>query len=371
MNIKRIIREEMDDFDWVKEAKPTFGFFIDQFFRVGGYRAFMEALKDYFGIGETVLLTGDLYLAGGTENSVIKLNQEPFRIMDVNQGKIRVKPIKLSKEHSDMWDSWIGEPYIELGDAKEDREIIIERPNKPILEQDDFDWIKDINPTKRDKAVFLNKEKYKTTTEYTDVEVGDKFIPSNGYKVWTVFSKLLRHGQVGSEKGWTYALGINDENGRHKVTYMSFMNHKDLGILNLTYRPWRKIVNINESDDLDWIRNINPVAFDDFINKAFYFDPTAEEGDEDYAKLVDKLNDLGFSPVYGTTSFVGEGNYIAGLFSYLDFDRNPKYVFTHDDYDTRTWDGYEEHIKGYALGESEARDDLEVVDARAFVTQFT
>jgi hypothetical protein len=258
-NIRKVLRESIDDFDWVKEAKPTFGFFIDQFFRVGGYRAFMEALKDYFGIGETVLLTGDLYLAGGTENSVIKLNQEPFRIMDVNQGKIRVKPIKLSKEHSDMWDSWIGEPYIELGDAKEDREIIIERPKNPILEQDDFDWI----------------------------------------------------------------------------------------------------------------RNINPVAFDDFINKAFYFDPTAEEGDEDYAKLVDKLNDLGFSPVYGTTSFVGEGNYIAGLFSYLDFDRNPKYVFTHDDYDTRTWDGYEEHIKGYALGESEARDDLEVVDARAFITQFT
>jgi hypothetical protein len=29
MNIKRIIREEIDDLDWVRDTTPTVGFFIE------------------------------------------------------------------------------------------------------------------------------------------------------------------------------------------------------------------------------------------------------------------------------------------------------------------------------------------------------
>jgi hypothetical protein len=247
---------------------------------------------------------------------------------------------------------------------------------------DDFDWVRRIEPKRIEPCVKRGKCKEYVITGLEGLSsnkvlevlsaVNDLGWDTRDFEDWWDYEELCyfyleRRGNCNWDDCES---GYYEEDGEY-YNYEEITPQDILNVVPQEKGLWGRYMDkLNESDDLDWIRNTNPVTADDFINKAFYFDPTAEEGDEYYIKLVDKLNDLGFSPVYGTTSFVGEGEYIAGLFSYLDFDRNPKYVFTHDDVDTRTWDDYKQHIQGFALGESEARDDLEVVDARAFITQF-
>lgn len=377
MNIKKIIQEEINDFGWVDEINPTlFEYFENDILEVGDVVTVRGETLDSDGI--PVLLDKGKYLIThldefGPGNSNMFIRSKVVFDNETQQKLDIYKETSLIEEDKglEVLDHQRG-GTMDMGDN--------------VLREDDgdgLDWVREVEPKRIEPCVKRGKCK-----EY--VITGLESLSSN--KVLEVLSAVNDLGWYTRdfEDWWDYEdlcyfylerrgncnwddceLGYHEEDGEY-YNYEEITPQDILNVVPQEKGLWgRYIDKLNESDDLDWIRNTNPVAFDDFINKAFYFDPTAEEGDEDYAKLVDKLNDLGFSPVYGTTSFVGEGNYIAGLFSYLDFDRNPKYVFTHDDVDTRTWDGYEEHIKGYALGESEARDDLEVVDARAFVTQFT
>jgi len=119
-----------------------------------------------------------------------------------------------------------------------------------------------------------------------------------------------------------------------------------------------------EDDGLGWLRDTGS-DIDMFINKAFYFDPIAEEYDEDYTKLVNYLINLGFESKYSTPNVLNIGQAI-GLYSYRDNNGELKYVYTSgtDDED----EDYEGHIKSYADHESEDDgENLEVVDAREFI----
>lgn len=124
----------------------------------------------------------------------------------------------------------------------------------------------------------------------------------------------------------------------------------------------KKIIRETLENDFDWIRDTN---FDTymFINKAFYFDPIAEEDDKDYTKLVNHLINLGFESQYSTPTVLNDQ--AVGLYVYRDYNGDLKYVYTtglDDDED------YELHIKDYARAYSEDRgENLEVVDAREFI----
>lgn len=121
-----------------------------------------------------------------------------------------------------------------------------------------------------------------------------------------------------------------------------------------------------EDDGLGWLRDTNS-DIDMFINKAFYFDPIAEEYDEDYTKLVNHLINLGFESQYYTPKALDDGNQAIGLYTYRDYNGELKYVFTSGIGEGEDED-YEGHIKSYADDESEdGGKNLEVVDAREFI----
>jgi hypothetical protein len=105
-----------------------------------------------------------------------------------------------------------------------------------------------------------------------------------------------------------------------------------------------------------------------FINKAFYFEPKAREGDIDYAKLVNQLISLGFESEHLTPKVLNRYETAVGLYSYLDFKGELKFVYTtHLEED----EDYEEHIKDFANGVSENYgENLELMDARKFIKNF-
>jgi len=105
-----------------------------------------------------------------------------------------------------------------------------------------------------------------------------------------------------------------------------------------------------------------------FINKAFYFEPKAREGDIDYAKLVNQLISLGFESEHLTPKVLNRYETAVGLYSYLDFRGELKFVYTtHLEED----EDYEEHIKDFANGVSEDYGkNLELIDARKFIKNF-
>ena len=124
-----------------------------------------------------------------------------------------------------------------------------------------------------------------------------------------------------------------------------------------------------KDDGFDWARQTT-INVNDFLNKAFYFNPIAEEGDKDYEKLIDYLNQIGFESEYSTPSSLYGDDQAVGLYAYRDNSGDLAYVYTthiHEDEDG----SYEEHIRDFATRNSEeGGDNLVVVDARDFVNSY-
>ena len=131
--------------------------------------------------------------------------------------------------------------------------------------------------------------------------------------------------------------------------------------------------NLNESDDLDWIRDVDPNThmFYQVLNKAFEFDPPAENWDGlelEYNKLVDYLESLGFESGYATPRTIDGDDMAVGLYAYRKIKSGElKYVYT-SGIDEDDEESYYQHILEFARDESEDRGkNLQVVDAREFV----
>lgn len=135
----------------------------------------------------------------------------------------------------------------------------------------------------------------------------------------------------------------------------------------------RKIIR-EEIDDLQWIRDVEPDGIGFMLNKAFYFDRDREDFDDEtyagyYNKLTTRLINLGFSSTYSSPIEANPFDFnITGLYAFRNHNEDLVFVYTGMDEDTETMEGYGEHIKEFALGESEDRGrNLEVVDAIDFV----
>ena len=138
----------------------------------------------------------------------------------------------------------------------------------------------------------------------------------------------------------------------------------------------RRIIR-EELDDLQWIRDTEPVGVELMLNKAFYFDPNREDFDDElyadyYNKLTTRLVHLGFKSIYNTPLEV-DPNYfdIEGLYVYRDQkDGDLVFVFTRT-IGIETEEDYKQHIVSFAYDESEDRGkNLEVVDAINFVNTY-
>lgn len=138
----------------------------------------------------------------------------------------------------------------------------------------------------------------------------------------------------------------------------------------------RKIIR-EELDDLQWIRDIEPLGVDFMLNKAFYFDRDREGFDDKtyagyYNKLTKRLINLGFNPTYSSPIEANPFDFdYTGLYAYRSHDEDLVFVYTSYDSDIETMEDYEQHIKEFALGESEDRGrNIEVVDAIDFVQTY-
>ena len=138
----------------------------------------------------------------------------------------------------------------------------------------------------------------------------------------------------------------------------------------------RRIIR-EELDDLQWIRDTEPVGVEFMLNKAFYFDPNREDFDDElyadyYNKLTTRLVHLGFESIYNTPIEV-DPNYfeIEGLYAYRNQgDGELVFVFTRT-IGIETEEDYKQHIVSFAYDESEDRGkNLEVVDAINFVNTY-
>ena len=101
---------------------------------------------------------------------------------------------------------------------------------------------------------------------------------------------------------------------------------------------------LRESDDLDWIRDIQPLGYNDLLGKALHFQPLIDN-DQDLNRILDYLRKLGFevNRTLNDYDFEEEGMDLEGL--YLNPDNN-LVTWTSD----LSYDGeeYEEHISDYA-----------------------
>lgn len=123
----------------------------------------------------------------------------------------------------------------------------------------------------------------------------------------------------------------------------------------------KKIIK-EELDDFDWARD---VPDDPLINKAFYFDPIATDGDEDYRKLTQFFLDMGFVNEYNSPLELVGRDEAVGLFTYKQLNSG-KLCFVHTEY-LDPGESYYDHIRGFAIRDSVDGGDVRVVDAREYV----
>ena len=138
----------------------------------------------------------------------------------------------------------------------------------------------------------------------------------------------------------------------------------------------RRIIR-EELDDLQWIKDVEPIGVEFMLNKAFYFNRYREDFDDElyanyYNRLTTRLVHLGFESIYDTPLEVYPNYFdIEGLYAYRNQDGDLVFVYTLEDGEIETEEDYKQHIVSFAYDESEDRGkNLEVVDAINFVNTY-
>ena len=344
----KLIREH-DDFEWVREIPldiPFSNLKIGELYRIETTEVLREALQAcekterlfYAYMGIPTMKSKDPY-------GIVFCDHERDDIVDTIYLEF------YDDNHRDLGSFWVTEDMVKFYFLKSD---IKEN------EEDDWGWI--------DKSEYNPWDKY----EYIEIDVEPK---QENLELLVNLALKKDYITGKSKEQWSRnmtsnILDIMDYFYGEGRAYIR-MEDGDLwyGHSLQPYGKWTKYSeifgeNINESeeDDFDWVRDTN-FDTDMFINKAFYFDPIAEEDDKDYTKLVNHLINLGFESQYATPTVLNDQ--AVGLYVYRDYNGDLKYVYTtglDDDED------YELHIKRYASEESEDYgQSLEVVDAREFI----
>jgi len=248
MNLKRIIKEGIDDsLDWIKDTPEV---------TIGG--------KNGLPI-ESVPL--------GTK--IVAPNGHVFTMEDVTG---------FHMPHQFVWGSdlespWLG-PKNDEGNKNWHNALWLRKATTEDLnESEDLDWIQDTQPGKKD-IINFNKKMYKTTLDYDDIKMGDKFIPPGSQYIWTV-DDMYEWGV--SSRDYRFMVWLKNDKGslRRKIYNRGNKFPGD-------YRPWRKIVNeqIKESnEEWDWAKDITPVELEnpeDWIGRSFGYGP----------EIIDEMSDM-------------------------------------------------------------------------------
>jgi hypothetical protein len=246
-------------------------------------------------------------------------------------------------------------------------------------EINDFGWVNDINPTLFEyfengllevgDVVTVRGETLDSDGIVTQLDKGkylithlDEFEPGN-------FNKFIRSKVVFDNETQQKLSIYNQTDLIEQDMDLEVLDHQRNGTMDMNENVLRE----DNEDDLQWIRDIEPVGVELMLNKAFYFNLYREDFDDNlyadyYNRLTKILVDLGFEPIYGTPIEADHDSFdITGLYAYQNQDDGLVFVFTPGDEE----EDYEQHIKDFAYGESEDfGDNLEVVDAINFVNTY-
>jgi hypothetical protein len=239
MNIKKIIREEFEDLDWIDSVKTKWD----------AYNIHLIAGKKFYHKD----FPKQIYWF--EDDIKAKRPEIKYRIPMPNIGVC-----------NDKKDVWTGERKSKCFPNRRwqiikllnDSEWVLTNSN--INELNDFDWVQDIEPSRRDKQDFsrsnILKTKDTTIMFGNDVNVGDKFLPPNSANIWElvgIVKKYERPMAVIED----YLVRMETEDGKKKhVWWEKPIKHtQPNGTFPRRHRPWRKIIEpITESgDDFGWV----------------------------------------------------------------------------------------------------------------------
>jgi hypothetical protein len=207
------------------------------------------------------------------------------------------------------------------------KELMGDKIHRNINESEDFDWIRDVEPRKSDLDfrvgdvfyIGLDRDDPRFIIEIVyikDKDVQYEILEIGPYEINNVDEKV----------GEIYDISYSDVVQLVHDDYWSFYKKVD--------EP------ISESEDFDWIRDIEPPNFNSLVGKALYFEPYIDNM-VDLKRILEVLSGIGFTygPWANDALWDGEEE-IVGL--YLD-PRNNNIVYT--DFIS---EDYEEHISEWA-----------------------
>ena len=226
--------------------------------------------------------------------------------------------------------------------------------DKEINESDELDWIKDVEPIKHppgskikdiEGLPYLSWNEYDAEVHGNDYDFGTDSEMVSRIKGWS-------HIVVIGLEGYFYRTQLYGEHGRHFHAYDLMIPMKELNN--------RENVgnSLNESDDFDWIKDVEPPSYDSLVGKALYFDPPISRPQQ-LKSVIKPLKMLGFH--YGTwvDDFIRYG-----VEEYEDDEIIGLYLRPNDGGITYTaWidEDYEYHISDWAGEPVQVLDGWEVL----------
>lgn len=194
---------------------------------------------------------------------------------------------------------------------------------KILRESDGLEWIKDIKSNQDIAQKIADKSEIKNNKLYTP-------FTSSSHSLAPLLLELP-YPSFSFTEYCKEQYGLNDDDikdvwDRYKNIIIDKINNHS---------------NLNENDDMDWIKDIEPPSYDSLVGKALYFDPHINTPQQ-LNSVIKVLKMLGFQYGRWVADFIGEedGEEILGLYL-RTFDGGITYTAYIDE-------DYEEHISDYA-----------------------
>jgi len=204
---------------------------------------------------------------------------------------------------------------------------------KNLKEQDDLQWIKNVKSNQDIAQEIADESEIKNGRLYTPYFLSLSPLPPPHLSRFSPISSFKRYCKE--------RYGLNDDEikdvwNRYKDIITDKINNH----------------NINESDGLEWIRDVEPISYDFLVGKALYFDPPIN----DYKHLlpiVETLESMGFTTHWVDDFYEEYSDQIIGM--YLR-EHDDQIIFTTNLNEHE--EEYQEHIDEYA----ELSRPVEVLD---------
>ena len=286
MNLKRIIREEINnDMEWINDIKSN-----------------KDIAEELF---NQTIITKDKGIVKLPFTWTRQSPKKPYFDLSIR------KKYGEDKDSDDIW-----ERYKVLVNNR-----LKELTGKGIKESNDMEWIKNIQSNQDIAQEIADETKIKNKRLYAPFPYFSSLPPyPNSLSPFSLLSSFTKYCKE------QYGLSEDD--------------------INDVWKRYKKLVkgkvnNINESDDLDWIKNIEPPSYDSLVGKALYFDPYIDTHQQ-LNSVLKVLKMLGFHYGVWADDFQGdEDEYeeIIGLYLRTD-DGGITYTAYIDE-------DYEEHINDW------------------------